>query len=100
MLKYLFTTFLASALACATVTSEARTVRLTRNPEATKGCVFLGNVSQAQLLSNEATENGLRNKAAKLGANLVFVGHTPSGAMQPPWNGEAYRCEAAPPVKP
>lgn len=80
--------------ACVTVSQEGQEVRVTSNPDVVKGCQFLGNVKATSgfggdtALAASNTEKTLQNKAAKLGANVVFV--VASGGHA---TGEAYRCK-------
>jgi len=80
------------------LTPEARAVRITGNPEATRGCTFLGNVEQVNVGSSDNlvnaiddrdANNKLLNSAAKLGANVLFI---PSRTSRSFLRGEAYRC--------
>lgn len=80
--------------ACVSVSQQGQQVRVTSSPEVVKGCVFLGNVKATSGwgtntgLAASNTEKTLQNKAAKLGANVVFV--VASGGHA---TGEAYRCK-------
>lgn len=69
-------------IGCASLTPEGRKVRLTRNPQATAGCRFVGEFDTNPGFGNP--DDAIRNKAASLGANLVLR-TTYSRA-------EAYRC--------
>ena len=80
------------------LTPEARAVRVTGNPEATRGCTFLGNVEQVNVGSSDNlvnaiddrdASNKLLNSAAKLGANVLFI---PPRTGRSFLRGEAYRC--------
>lgn len=84
---------LLAGTACVTVSEKGQQVRVTSNPEVVKGCTFLGNVKATSGwgtntgLAASNTEKTLQNKAAKLGANVVFV--VASGGHA---SGEAYLC--------
>ena len=89
--------------ACVSVSEKGKQVRVTSNPDAVKGCAFLGNVkatsgwggSAGTGLAGSNTEKTLQNKTADMGGNVLFV--VSSGIHA---SGEAYRCpppaEAAP----
>ena len=80
------------AVGCMTkATAEGQAVRLTRNPQATAGCKFLGRVKVTNNIGMEQVENDMREEAAKLGANVVFAEDQPRGSYE--IGGEAYRCE-------
>jgi hypothetical protein len=77
---------------CASVTPKGQAVRSTRNSEATKGCTFIANVSQPLTLGGPVdTEKALKEKAAKAGGNLVYIGPT-NASYAAPMQGEVYRC--------
>ena len=97
--------------ACATNQSTAAQVRLTDDPDAVKGCHFLGQVkgsdpawsTNAQGLSQAQSE--IKSQASQLGADTVFIastlgaGGTYGGTSMV---GDAYKCgraAAAPPAK-
>lgn len=80
--------------ACVSTTPRGAEVRVTGNPDAVKGCEFLGNVKATSTfhgaaggLASSNTEKTLQNKTAALGGNVVFV--VSSGVHA---SGEAYRC--------
>jgi hypothetical protein len=80
---------------CVSVSPEGEEVRVTSNPDVVKGCKFLGNVKATSGwggpagtgLASSNSAKTLRNKAAKLGGNVVFV--VESGIHA---EGEAYLC--------
>ena len=84
------------------LTPEAKLVRVTANPDAVRGCKLLGPVqghdgmNGGMIGQGAAEENALRklrNHAAEMGANVVFLPPTAvkfSGSTQ---RGEAYHCE-------
>lgn len=90
-----------SLSACASLTPKGATVRLTTNPDVVKGCQYLGEVRgtdrmwgglAGQGVAEDNAETRLRNKAAAMGADTVFLNissTTTSGSKQ---KGEAYRC--------
>ncbi len=85
---------------CVSLTSEGKKVRITSNPEAVKGCAFLGNVRSTSTLSGNveglaasANEKTLQNDAAALGGNVIYV--ISSGRHA---SGEAYRCGGSTPA--
>ncbi len=87
--------FAGLAGGCISASSAAQAVRTTSNPEVVHGCTFLGNVRATSMHGGAAgsgiaahnTDVTLREKAAKLGGNVVFV--VASGIHG---SGEAYRC--------
>jgi hypothetical protein len=90
-----------SLSACASLTPKGTTVRLTTNPDLVKGCQYVGEVQgtdrmwgglAGQGVAEDNAETRLRNKAAAMGADTVFLNissTTTSGSKQ---KGEAYRC--------
>jgi len=80
---------------CISASPAAQKVRITQNPEAVKGCRFLGNVKATSGWGGAAmsgvgahnAEVALQEKTAKLGGDVVFV--IASGAHA---SGEAYDC--------
>lgn len=80
---------------CVSLSEKGNQVRVTSNPDAVKGCEFLGNVkatsgwggSAGTGLAGSNTEKTLQNKAAEMGGNVLFV--VSSGIHA---SGEAYRC--------
>ncbi len=91
--------------ACATNQTPPAQVLLTDNPEAIKGCRFLGQVqgSDPAWSTNgqgfSASQSEIRNQASQLGADTVFVisslgaGGTYGGTSV---QGQAYKCGRAP----
>lgn len=86
----------------ATASPEAAKVRLTSNPEAVKGCKFIGNVQADSGWNGSATSNNLganeaevivREKTVKLGGNVAFI---VVGSGGPHMTGEAYSCPTTP----
>lgn len=77
--------------ACATATPAGEKVRVTRNPQATVGCKYLGTVRQYS-----DSEAALKNKAALLGADTLFTTSQIINWSKPA-EGEAYLC-GTPPV--
>jgi hypothetical protein len=94
MKRLLFLSLLCAA--CVSTTPAGEKVRITANPDAVKGCKFLGNVkatsgwggSAGTGLASSNTEKTLQNKTAALGGNVLF--EVQSGIHA---SGEAYRCE-------
>jgi hypothetical protein len=84
---------------CVSVSEKGSQVRVTSNPDAVRGCQFLGNVkatsgwggSAGTGLAGSNTEKSLQNKTADLGGNVLFV--VSSGIHA---SGEAYRCQTSP----
>lgn len=80
---------------CISASPAAQKVRITQNPEAVKGCRFLGNVKATSGWGGAAmsgvgahnAEVALQEKTAKLGGDVVFV--VASGTHA---SGEAYDC--------
>jgi uncharacterized protein YbjQ (UPF0145 family) len=93
-------------LGCVTtsLTPAGSKVRVTTNPEAVKGCKYLGEVmgrdrmnggTAGQWAAEENADNRFKNRAAEMGANTVLMitaQTNTSGAVK---RGEAYACEAA-----
>jgi hypothetical protein len=102
---YLFTALACAGCVTTTLTPAAVALRVTSNPEAVKGCAYLGpvegkdTINGGMLGQGAAEENALRklrNAAAKMGATTVFLamqGTKFSGSHQ---RGEAYKCTAIP----
>lgn len=59
---------------------------MTRNPDAVRGCEFIGNVRPATATSNPIYSMRLRTD--ELGGNVLFI------VTERPHTGEAYRCKA------
>jgi hypothetical protein len=84
---------------CVSTSREAENVRVTTNPDVVKGCEFLGNVSSTSGwggplgtgLGSANTEKDLRNKAARMGGNILFL--SSSGVHA---SGEVYRSPVRP----
>lgn len=79
---------------CASDTPPAgpQEVRVTRNPEQTKFCKFLGDVTEKTEWGLKETEDRMRAKTAELGGDTLYIG--PKSA-QSRLTGEAYRCVPA-----
>ena len=83
-------------LGCVSASPEAQNVRVTNNPEVVRGCEFLGNVkamsgwvgSAGSGVAARNIEETLKERAHKLGANVVYVVNNASSKG----TGEAYRC--------
>jgi uncharacterized protein YbjQ (UPF0145 family) len=95
--------------ACVTtdLTPEAAQVRITSNPDVVRQCKFLGEVTGADRMNGgtmgqgAAEENAnrrLRNNAAKMGADTVFVGVSTTNTSGSVQRGEAYQCSAVAPT--
>ena len=89
------------AACTASLSPEAKAVRLTANPEMVRGCRLIGPVEGGggkfanTIYKGSAEKNALaeiRNRAARQGANTVLLipGATTNKA------GEAYQCEVNP----
>lgn len=83
------------------VTPAGENVRITSNPEAVRGCAFLGNVKSTdrmnggilgQVAAEENASRRLQNAAAEMGANTVFMTAETTGMSGAVKRGEAYRC--------
>lgn len=94
--------------ACVTtnLTPAGSKVRLTSNPDVVKPCKFLGEVKGADRMNGgmmgqgAAEENAnrrLRNNAAAMGADTVFVGTSTTGFSGSVQRGEAYICGSSGP---
>jgi uncharacterized protein YbjQ (UPF0145 family) len=84
----------------------AEKVRITSNPEVVRGCKFVGEVTGADRMNGgtmgqgAAEENAnrrLRNNAAAMGADTVFVGVSTTNTSGSVQRGEAYQCGASTP---
>ncbi len=75
---------------CASLTSEGERVKLSQNKEDSKDCLFIKQVQAHPPYGLPRDwKYKLRNEAARVGANLVFVKSTPVfGSV----SGEAYKC--------
>ena len=100
----LLVTLTAFALcACVTALTQAGSqVRVTSNADVVSGCEFLGQVagsSQSGVASRAERDvmNELRNMAADLGGNVVFLTTSTSGYAGRASVGEAYRCDPSAP---
>jgi uncharacterized protein YbjQ (UPF0145 family) len=89
--------------ACVTtdLTPAGQTVRITSNPDVVRPCKFIGEVTGADRMNGgtmgqgAAEENAnrrLRNNAAAMGANTVFVGVSTTNTSGSVQRGEAYQC--------
>lgn len=74
------------------MTPEASAVRVTQNPAATVGCKFLGDVEVTNTWGAGDSEKKLRIAAAKMGANVLFIGPRMFTKFVTA-HGEAYMCE-------
>jgi uncharacterized protein YbjQ (UPF0145 family) len=86
------------------LTPEAERVRITSNPEVVRPCKFVGEVTGADRMNGgtmgqgAAEENAnrrLRNNAAAMGADTVFVGTSTTNTSGSVQRGEAYQCGTA-----
>lgn len=73
-------------------------MRVTANPEAVKGCQFLGNVHSDNMMGVRTATNVMVNEAARLGGDVLLQVNpvTTGGSLTFHGNGEAYRCAGAP----
>jgi hypothetical protein len=81
---------------CTTLSPDAASVRLTRNPQDVAGCRVVGQVSG--MTGNQAlpgTTKRIKNAAAALGADVVFLTLSVSNG-----EGTAYRCKPGDPRQP
>lgn len=87
---------------CVTTTAAGEKVLVTSNPDTVKGCRLLGQVkgsdhmwggSAGQGIAEENATAELRNRAAQMGANVVFLSRSSTGFSGSSQLGEAYRCE-------
>ena len=69
------------------VRNAAQSVRVTQNPEATKGCKFLGNVRSEGHATRSTFD--LQFKTAALGGNIVYSNNLKAGREI---IGDAYQC--------
>ena len=89
--------------ACVTtsLTPKGNQVRLTSNPDVVRPCKYLGEVKGADRMNGgiagqgAAEENAnrrLRNNAAQMGADTVFIGTSTTNTSGSVQRGEAYQC--------
>jgi uncharacterized protein YbjQ (UPF0145 family) len=85
------------------MTAKGQEVRMTSNPDIVKGCKFLGEVKGSDHMNGgfvgqgAAEENAnrrLRNNAAQMGANTVFIATSTTNTSGSVQRGEAYLCES------
>jgi hypothetical protein len=94
LLAALLLPIVISSCGTTAASQKAQAVRVTSNPEAVRGCKYLGNVegwSDTAFRSSGAAANNatveMREKGAKLGANVILSVSTGEHAI-----GEAYLC--------
>jgi uncharacterized protein YbjQ (UPF0145 family) len=104
--RFLFVAAVSIALAgCVTtdLSPAGEKVRMTSNPEVVRPCKFVGEVTGADRMNGgtmgqgAAEENAnrrLRNNAAAIGADTVFVGTSTTNTSGSVQRGEAYLCGA------
>ena len=108
MKKALLVAVAATSLVCGCVTLSAAGARVlvTSNPDTVKGCRLLGQVkgsdhmwggSAGQGIAEENATAELQNRAAQMGANVVFLSRSSTGSSGSSQLGEAYLCEQAKP---
>ena len=101
---------LCSALmlsACVTaLTQGGSSVRVTSNPDVVSECEFLGEVQGSSQTGGALAGRGdrdamneVRNAAAELGGNVVFLMTSSAGFTGARSRGEAYKCETTPPER-
>lgn len=91
VISFLFFFFLSG---CSSLTEQGSKVSISHT--VWQGCRFVSSISGSETDSN--SDLALRNKAGKLGANLVVVtGYANHGILygQIPSKGDAYQCETA-----
>jgi hypothetical protein len=78
---------------CVTPTTRGGSyVRLTQNPMATQGGEFLGNVGAVDIWSIDGAVATIRNEAAAMGGDLIFVTYAgPNSQGFAAVTGEVYR---------
>jgi hypothetical protein len=82
---------------CTTLVPQAQKIRVTDKSEEVANCQILGTVhSHPPYVMPSDGENQLRNNAAVLGADTLFL--TSTGALRG-MTGMAYRCSASGPAK-
>lgn len=90
---------------CATqLNAKGAAVRVTSNPEVVRGCKYLGRVSGSdhmhggvlQGTAEKSADAEMRNGAAWIGANTIFLVRGSTGWGGSSQMGEAYSCPAAP----
>ena len=108
MKKTLFVAGVMILSACVTtdLTPGGQKVRITSNPDVVRPCKFIGEVTGADRMNGgtmgqgAAEENAnrrLRNNAAAIGADTVFVGLSTTNTSGSVQRGEAYKCDGAGP---
>jgi hypothetical protein len=89
--RLLAAVFAIVALSCMTASPKAQSIRVTSNPEAVRGCKYLGNVEGNSGFSSAVADNNavveMREEGAKLGANVILAVTLGKKAI-----GEAYLC--------
>jgi hypothetical protein len=82
--------------------SQAGTnVRVTSNPDVVKGCKYIGEIvgrdrlnggALGQAAAEQNADNLIKNHAAELGANVVFLSTNETGFSGSTKRGEGYSC--------
>ena len=92
---------LTASCVTTTLTPAGANVRETTNPEAVKGCKYLGQVMgkfdtkggfNARATAASIADNRFRNRAADLGANVALVKGAETFTEYSVKSGEAYDC--------
>lgn len=100
-LLILLTAIAVTGCVTTTLTPAGAKVRVTSNPDVVKPCKFIGEVRGADRMNGgmmgqgAAEENAnrrLRNNAAAMGADTVFVGTSTTNTSGSIQRGEAYVC--------
>jgi hypothetical protein len=90
-----------SACVTTSLTPRGEKVRLTSNPDVVRPCKYVGEVTGADRMNGgtagqgAAEENAnrrLRNNAAQIGADTVFIGTSTTNTSGSVQRGEAYQC--------
>lgn len=98
----LLCTLLLAACVTTKVTPEGEAVRVTTNPEAVKGCRFVGDVSASDRMNGgalgqdaaeENTHRRIKNATAAAGGNVAFLQNSDVSVYGASKRAEAYRCE-------
>jgi len=92
---------LAASCVTTTVTPAGAKVRETTNPDAVKGCKYLGHIMgkfetrggfSARSTAENIADNRFRNRAAELGANVALVKGADTNSSYSVKGGDAYDC--------
>lgn len=93
--------FVVTSCVTTDLTPAGAKVRVTSNPEVVRPCKFIGEVTGAdrmnggtmgQGVAEENANRRIRNNAAAMGADTVFIGTATTNTSGSVQRGEAYLC--------